>query len=101
MNIINLVGGRKVMGKLLIVAAGLVIAWVKGDVPPNLLVLLLGAYGLYVGGNVGSSMAAGKAPTIDMKPISMQLDQLAEATATTQQGVGLLVNYVSGNPGKQ
>lgn len=56
-------GGRKATGKVAIVVIGTGVALALGDIPANLLTLLLGAYGLYVGGNVGSDFAAKKGAT--------------------------------------
>lgn len=94
-------GGRKTVAAIATLALGMIVTYSKGDIPPNLLQLLGLVFGGFVMGNVGEHVAgifktkAAEAPTLDTSGITVQLDNLTEATAATQQGVSLLVNYVS------
>ena len=50
-------GGRKFLATSLTVVAGMVVMFIKGDIPPNFLNLLEVAIGAFVGGNVLSNVA--------------------------------------------
>lgn len=59
---ITKIGGRKVMFGLVFLAVGVTLAVVLGDIPPNLLQLLIFLSGFYFAGNVAvhASSALGK-----------------------------------------
>lgn len=55
--IFEALGGRKAVGLILLIAIGVPVAITLGDIPDNLLYLLLGAFGTFVSGNAINSIA--------------------------------------------
>lgn len=102
-HMIDAIGGRKVLVILatFLIGVGLVVA--KGDLPPNFLTLLEFLVGFFMAGNVFEHAATAyttvnttATPGVDLTDVHAKLDAQSEAIATTQQGVGALVNYVNG-----
>lgn len=71
-------GGRKVVGLLVLIVIGVGYSFYKGDVPENLMILLLGAYGTYAGGNVlehfSSAVKAKRGRPSKIEPASVNVD---------------------------
>lgn len=49
--VLDALGGRKSLGLILLLTIGTTYAITQGDIPENLLYLLLGSFGTFVGGN--------------------------------------------------
>jgi hypothetical protein len=105
---IERIGGRKVAMAIAIVAIGLVVAAINGDIPDNLLALLQVVFGAFVLGN-GFEHAAGAytsgkgAPNAELASSVEELKAHAattqEALATTQEGIGAILKIASGYRG--
>ncbi len=94
---IDAIGGRKVLVTILAFLTGIGCVALKGDIPTNFLALILGLVGFYITGNIFETRANALAVVApDLTDIHTKLDKQSDAIATTQQGVGALVNYVNG-----
>lgn len=104
---IDAIGGRKIVAALVILAVGVAVVIMKGDIPANLLSLLQVVFGAFVIGNgvehVANAVTARAeaaqvapqeaAPVVDHTPfldaVTSRLDALEAATAQSNQGIGL------------
>lgn len=105
-------GGRKAVMSLLAIIVGLVVVFIKGDVPANFLSLIQFVVGVFVGGNVASTISHGisvkKAPqakneeaelalnglTHSVTQLQSTLDEVAKATQLNQQGLAFIVSKI-------
>lgn len=98
---IDTFGGRKMVAGAAILAIGVGIVAFKGDVPPNMLTLLLGAFAAFVTGNsvehitdasVDKAQAASAAPQApDTSPAPLAAS-ISELTAEVGQVKGAVAN---------
>lgn len=106
---ITKLGGRKAAMAGLILATGIGLVAMRGDVPPNMLTLLMTLFSGFVVGNIGSKVVGLRAikpidnstPKMDspieskLDALSAQVQLLSDSYATSQQGIGFLVSYVN------
>ena len=117
----NAVGNRKVIGAIVTTVIGVVITQVKGDIPPNLLSLLIAVFSGFVLGNIGehvtaaisgrSTVETAEEPVEiihngvdntelarlvgeDMTNLNIKLDTIAEGVQATNQALtGIITKY--------
>jgi hypothetical protein len=106
------IGGRKVAATLLTLAIGCIITWFKGDVPAGMLQLLMVSLATFVAGNgvehVASAIrgtdstapdaAPAASPSTDTDAVLAEIRKLQDASAVTQQGIGMIVQAIHGQP---
>jgi len=101
--VLEKIGGRKVLLGLLVMAVGaLVDSFSKNGLSTNLLELMkFTSIGFFLGNSVEHIANNFKKKNVsvqaDTSGIEERMDKIEEATATTQQGVSTLVQYVSQN----
>lgn len=88
-------GGRKAVMSLIVILIGILLVFTKGDVPPNLLTLLQFVVGVFVGGNVASSISQGISvrktvapPAQKNEEVEMALNGLTSTVNSIQSGLG-------------
>jgi hypothetical protein len=89
---IDAIGGRKVAGALLVIAIGVGVVFLKGDIPPNLMALLQVVFGAFVAGNAVEHMAAARKPAESLEvsnETSLEPGAITELQAPSQIGVEL------------
>jgi hypothetical protein len=100
---IDKLGGRKAFFSLVAIIVGVAIAFIKGDLPPNLLNLLQFVLGAFVTGNlvagatdavtaVQSAKAENPVPSeptaqVDLSPVLASIKEIGEQNQKTQDGL--------------
>lgn len=100
----NSIGLRKALGAAIVAAIGVGVTLLKGDVPANLMALLIAVYGAFVTGNLGEHAASvfkakaeAQQPStveVDTSEIEAKLDALQETSTNAANGVSALIAWV-------
>jgi hypothetical protein len=100
--------GRKAIGAGVITGVGVGVAVGLGDIPPNLLTLLVTVFTGYVLGNVGSkalgvfqASRSTTTTTVDNSALEAKIDTVQETAANAAQGVSALIAWVQQNTTKR
>lgn len=113
---IDKIGGRKVVVSVIAIVVGIGLVLIKGDIPSNMLVLIMSVVGAFVGGNaiehitdaqIEKQQALASQP-IGVNPEALQmvgaaidninknLEEHRQAIAVTQDGLEKVIKAVSG-----
>ena len=88
-------GGRKSVGLLILLIIGVTYAALRNDIPDNLLMLLLGSFSVFAGGNVAEHFAAatrakrGRPPEMKVK---VEAADIEKALAPLEQKLNAVSN---------
>lgn len=102
--VIDTLGGRKSLGLILLLTIGTTYAALQGDIPENLMMLLLGSFGTFVGGNGLSHFAdafkakkgetRGRPPKVELDASKVE-DAISKALANEKQGLAQQIQAIS------
>ena len=102
--VIDTLGGRKSLGLILLLAIGTTYAALHGDIPENLMMLLLGSFGTFVGGNGLSHFAdafktkkgetRGRPPKVELDGSKVE-EAVSKALANERQGLAQQIQAIS------
>jgi len=97
MSLINMIGGRKALAMLTMLVVGIAFAYLKGDVPPGVLVLLQTIFSGYIAGNVGEHFAKRTPAEVakDNADVAEQMAVVAQSIQRSNEALSYLVEYVN------
>lgn len=99
-------GGRKLVGLAVLITIGVAYSIYKGDMPDNLMTMLLGCYSVFAGGNVlehfsgafkakrGRPMKPESGGSIDTKPLEAKLETIAKRQIIQQENLTQIVGVL-------
>lgn len=92
-------GGRKAVGLLVVLAIAVPVAISLGDVPPNLMTILLGAFGTFSVANAGVHVAQSRVAAVKKsdagRPKKVDLSELKSPIEDLSKQVASLESYLS------